>query len=526
VAAEHEFIPKIPVVGASTLVSRILGLVREIVNARLFGAGTALDLFLVAFTVPNLFRRLFGEGAMRDAFIPVFGRELADPQGDARRLFNVVMTSLAALLGAITLLGWIGCLVAFHSDALSDNGRLFCLLLAIMLPYLPLICLSALEGAALNAKGRFLIPALAPALLNICWIAGAWFYGERYGVNALAVSVVVAGMLQYAVQIPLLWRCRLQLRPVWDLAHTGLRRTVTLMIPVAVGSGVFQVNVMVDRLIAYVCVPAEGAVSVLHYGNRLMQLPLGVLGLALVTAVFPSFVRQAAKGNRSELVHTLNLALRMALFMVLPCMAMLIVLRVPIIQVLFEGDRFTADSTARTARVLLYYAAGLWAFCGLHVVTRVFYALEDTRTPVRVATAMVGVNLILNLLLVWPMQEAGLALASTITAAANVGVLLVLLRRRLGSLGLRAVSVSALKCVLAAGLSGLAGYKVYYFAFTLPELADLLHSRLALGVFSLAGALGAAAVTFLVAAWVLQSAELRDIVRALLPRRARRQAGQ
>lgn len=519
-AAERDVISRTVIVGSSTLVSRVLGLVREVVNAHLFGASRAFDLFLVAFTVPNLFRRIFGEGAMRDAFMPVFGRETADMAGDPRRLLNVVMTSLAVLLGGITFLGWIGCWGAFRYGGLSDNGRLFCLLLAMMLPYLPLICLSALEGAALNMKGRFFVPAIAPALLNMCWIAGAWLYGERYGVKALAVSVLVAGALQYAVQMPVLWRCRLQLRPAWDLAHKGLRRTVRLMLPVAIGSGVFQVNVLVDRLIAYFCVPDAGAVSVLHYGNRLMQLPLAVLGLALTTAVYPTLVHQAARGDRVGLVRTVNLALRTALFLVLPCMAALLVLRAPIIQLLFESRKFQVESMARTSRVLFYYVLGLWLFCSLHAVTRAFYALEDTRTPMRVGLVMVGANLVLNLILVWPLQEAGLALASSLTAAMNVGALLFFLRRRLGPIGLGAVFLSMLKCGAAAALGGVAGAVAYRYLADLPQLVQGLRSAVLVNGVSLGVGLGVTAAVFLATARLLRCVELREFVDALMRRRA------
>ena len=225
-SSERQIIPRTVIVGSGTMVSRLLGLVREMVTAPLLGAGAGLDLFLIAFKIPNLFRRIFGEGAMRDAFLPVFGKELADPNGDARRLFNIVMTALATLLGAITLLGWIGCWVAYRHPRISEHGALFCLLLAIMLPYLPLICLTALQSSVLNQKGRFLIPSLVPTLLNVCWIAGVLLYGKKYGTTALAFSVLVAGVLQFVVQIPLLWRLRLHVFPAWDLAHKGLRRTL------------------------------------------------------------------------------------------------------------------------------------------------------------------------------------------------------------------------------------------------------------------------------------------------------------
>ena len=520
-STERDILPRTLTVSVCTFASRVLGLVRDLVTAHLFALSGSLDLFLIAFTVPNLFRRLFGEGALSAAFIPVFSRELHNPEGDARRLLNVAMTALAALLSVLTFLGWLGCGAALLFGSLSARGETFCVLLAIMLPYLPLICLSALAGAALNAKGHFLVPALAPALLNVCWIAAVWFFGKSYGVNALSVGVLFSGLLQYVAQMPLLWRHGLQLRPVWDLANRGLRRTAKLMAPVALGIGVIQVNVMMDRLIAKFCVPGDGAVSALHFGNRLVQFPLGVLGLALATAVFPSYARQAAAGNREQLARTVNLAVRTTMFLSFPCMAALLAFRVPIVQVLFEHGAFTSDSTARTARVLLYYATGLWAFCGVHVVARAFYALEDMRTPVRIAMWMVGLNLVLNLALVWPMQESGLALASSLTAAGNLGLLSFGLRKRIGPVGERVVAVSVLKCAIASGLAGLAGFYTHRAVGRLVGAGDQVNRLPVSGLVALACAFAVTATAFLVLAWVLRVPELREFTGRVFHRNSR-----
>ncbi len=531
VATAREIIPRTFVVGASTLISRILGLVREIVTASLFGTSGALSLFLVAFTIPNLFRRLFGEGAMHAAFVPALNREMVSPDGDERRFFNTVMTALAALLGGITLLGWVGCWIAFRFGALSANGRTFCTLLAIMLPYLPLVCLSALQGSALNVKDRFLVPALTPALLNVCWIVAALGYGGKHGVYALAVGVLAAGVLQFGIQWPALWRAGLPQKIVWAPKHPGLRRLVRLMVPVAVGIGVIQMNVMVDRLIAYFCVREAGAVSVLHYGNRLMQFPLGVLGLALATAVFPSMARQAAQKDFTRLGRTVGVSLRMALFLALPCMAVLAVLGEPIVRLLFERGEFTADySTPHTVQVLFWYALGLWAFCGVHVLTRAFYAMEDMTTPLRVAMAMVGANVALNLVLVWPMKESGLALASTLSSAGNVAILMFLLRRRLGGLDIKRVTASAAKSLVAAVLAGGAGYSVQT-ALTSERASRTIASVIRPITCGHGVATGAAAVTlatslavtglvFLAVAWLLRDETARDLA-GILPGRSK-----
>ncbi len=501
---ERAMFPRMLIVAGGTLASRLLGLVRWIVTARLFGTGAALDMFLLAFTIPNLFRRLFGEGAVGPAFIPEFSRVLLAREANGRNLFRAVLTALAVLLGGITFVGWLACAVVLLVGRPSPEWRLFCVLLSIMLPYLPLMCLGALQGAALNVKGHFLVPALAPALLNLCWIAAVLLYGGTSGVMALAGAVLVAGALQYVCQIPLLWRHRLSVRPLWDLAHPGLRRIAKLLLPVVLAGAVFQINVVIDRLIALFCVPGDGAISALGYGTRLMQFPLGVLGLALATAAFPLYSQQAARGDREGLARSVNLGLRAVLLMALPCMAVMAAFNVPVVRVLFERGEFDAVSTARTARVLQYYALGLWAFCGVHVLARAFYALQDTRTPVRIAMMMVGANLVLNLVLVWPLQEAGLALASSLSSTGNVVLLFLLLRRRLDSLGLASIGRCAAKSAVAAFVGGAAGLFVWGVARTDGGLAS--------AVLALAAGLGTTGALFLICAWAMRSRTLAELV--------------
>jgi len=307
----------------------------------------------------------------------------------------------------------------------------------------------------------------------------------------------------------------LGLKLIWDVAHEGLRRTLNLMLPVAVGIGVIQVNVMLDRLIAYFCVPGEGAVCVLNYGNRLMQFPLGVLGLALATAVFPSLVRQAHGENSRQMVGTVNMAVRTAMFMALPCMGVLIALRTPIVQVLLERGRFTGDATAHTARVLLYYGVGLWAFFGIHILTRAFYALEEPHAPVRVAMWMVGANLVLNLTLVWPMQEAGLALASSLSAAGNMVCLLWILRKRLGRLGIRSMMTSGIRILAASCVGGIAAGWVYPFATEHRIVNEVVSCQKTVVGVALFLAMAAAGAAFAACAWLFRVRELGDFVRAL-----------
>ena len=515
--------------GGGTLISRVSGLARDMVAAGVFGTRGIMDVFTVAFMVPNLFRAFFGEGALNVSFIPSFTRELKDPAGDPRRLLNVVLTALAALLGAITLLGWLVCAALLAWGGLNENGRLFCWLLMIMLPYLPLICLTAVQVAALNVQGKFFIPSVTPALMNLCMIGAAWFAAWRFGaerrdlgVVALAVGVMVSGVLQFAAQAWMLWRSRMEIKWVWDLAHPKLRQIGTLMLPVVLGLGVVQLNLVADRLIAQFLIPGEGANSALWYGSHLMQFPLGVLGIALATAAYPAFARLAVDRDDLGLTRAVNFSLRTALMISLPCMALMITLAEPIVRIVFERGQFTAESTSRTAAVLAWSAVGLTALCCVQVLARAFNAREDTTTPARLAMYMVGLKIVLNLVFVWPMKEAGLALASSLTNIANALTLAWLLRDELKGIGGEGVGACFVKCLIASGAAGAAGW---FAAMGL----GVLHAPAAHGLHALAVQCGGLAVAFIAAgavfaaaAWAMGMDELRGITAAVTARLRRK----
>jgi putative peptidoglycan lipid II flippase len=376
-----------------------------------------------------------------------------------------------------------------------------------------------LQGAALNVKGHFLRPAFAPTIMNLCWIGAIILLkcgrvtDLNLGVTALAVGVLISGALQFAYQAVMLRRCALHFRVVWDLAHPGLRQIVQLTLPVTVGVGVIQINTFVDTLFAQFCVKDAGAVSALWYGNNLMQFPLGVLGTALATAVLPALAHHAAVGDRKAFVGAVGLSLRTAFFVSLPCVAATVALSAPIVRVLYQGGRFTADSTARTAAVFLCFTVGLWAFCGVQVLARAFYAQEDTRTPRRIAVMMVGANFVLNAILVWPMREEGLALSSSLCGIGNLTLLWMHLRRKTGPIGGRAVAVSAVKSVLAAAVAGLAGYGAFYEA--LCWIGRGTASGRGAQIVALSCGLAAVCAAFLLAAWALRATELREFIEAV-----------
>jgi len=430
-AAEKGWLGSASVVGACTLGSRALGLVRDVLMAAYFGTGAAMDAFVLAFMAPNLFRRLFGEGAVTSAFVPIFTQAtLREGHRGAERYFRACFTGLGALLWGVAVVGGVACALAPRWLQLDETWGLFFPLLSAMFPFMPLVCLTALVSAALNVKQRFFAAASSPALMNVFWIAALVFGARRWGVWAVAVAVVLSAGAQLGW---LLWDLRRAgVRPglSWDWRQSNVSRTVKMVGPMVVGLAVTQVNVLVDGLIAQVCVAGDGANSALYYANRLMQFPLGVIGVALGTALFPMLSAKAAKGDLAGMGVAVGQGMRVTLFVTLPVTAVTLALARPIVDVVLRRGSFDAESAARTAWALALYTVGLAAYCANQVLTRVFHARQDAKTPVKVGLWMTGLNLALNLALVWPLREAGLALSTAVCGFINTGVLAWLLKKR------------------------------------------------------------------------------------------------
>ncbi|MEJ2384170.1 MAG: murein biosynthesis integral membrane protein MurJ [Xanthomonadales bacterium] len=430
-------------VGVATITSRILGFVRDMVFARYFGASAATDAFFLAFKIPNFMRRLFAEGSFSLAFVPVLSEVRAT--GDRRALRDLidhVSGTLLAILLVITAIGVLAApavLAIFAPGWLIDGRPEFALasdMLRVTFPYILLISLTALSGGILNTFDRFLVPALTPALLNISLIAAAVLVSARLEVpvKALAWGVLVAGFAQLLVQVPALMRLGVLPRPRWGWRHPGVRKVLRLMIPTLIGSSVAQVNLLLDLVIATFLV--SGSVSWLYYSDRLMEFPLGVFGVALSTVILPNLSRKFASRNPEAFSHTLDWALRLAMIITLPAALGLAVLAAPILITLFQYGSFQANDVEMSALSLAAYAAGLPAFIAVKVLAPGFYARQDTKTPVKIAiTAMVS-NMLLNLVFVGSLlaigfrgPHTGLALASSVAAYVNAGLLYRTLRR-------------------------------------------------------------------------------------------------
>lgn len=507
------------VVGIWTALSRILGFVRDMVTALFLGAGFGADAFFVAFRIPNLLRRLFAEGALSAAFIPTFVETL-QKQGrpEAARLARIALTFTALVLVVVTLAGvvfspWVVRLIA---PGFADDPAKFQLtvdLNRIMFPYIFFISLVALASGVLNSMGHFAAPAAAPLLLNISMILGVVVFTVYFKVEAttcLAWGVVVAGVLQLALQIPFMSRSGVKIRPDFHFKHPALKRIGILFVPAALSGAVYQINVLVGTILASM-LPA-GGVSWLYYADRLVELPLGVFGIALGTAVLPSMSRQASNGDTTGLCKSVSYALRFTAFFTIPASVALILLREPIIAVLFQRGLFSATDTRETAVALLYYTVGLWAFSGLKVVVQAFFSLKDTRTPLWIAIAAVIVNLVAGLLLMGPMKQGGLALATSLAAAFNVIVLFVILVKRLGCFASAEFASSIARISGASIVMGL--FLVYGSSLGNWTLALTSHNGLVL-----AGCVVGGLAVFGISAWLLRCKELRTLVWLLRSRR-------
>jgi putative peptidoglycan lipid II flippase len=453
---ERQVVGALGSIGAATLASRVLGFVRDMVVALAFGAGPVTDAFFVAFRVPNILRRLLAEGALSTAVIPVFTEYASTRTRDEfRRLLRAILgTGLLALV-ATTLLGiaaapWIVRAIAPGFSAEPGQERLAVLLTRVMFPYLILVGLSALAMGTLNAQHRFFAAALGPAVLNVGMIAGVLLLAGHTDppILALALGVLAGGVGQLLVQVPDLRATGLLVGPSAELRHPALTRVARLLVPAVFGLAAVQVMVFVNTLLASL-LPA-GAISFLYYADRVMEFPLGVFGIALASAALPAMSRQAAGGDTRALAGTLNFALRLAVYICVPATVGLLVLRTPIIRILFERGRFTALDTAATADALTGYAVGLVGFATARIAAQAFYAVRQPGIAVRVGVLAIGVNIVAAVGLMGVVGHPGLAYASSVGAYVNVLALVWLARRRFGPLGGRALVTSILRALAAS----------------------------------------------------------------------------
>lgn len=419
------------VVSLMTFISRILGLAREVVFAAIFGDGAAADAFFVAFKIPNFLRRLFAEGAFSQAFVPVLSEYRKKRTfEEVKKLVDHVAGRLSLILVIVAFVGVVAApllagLFAFGYRDSPDKFALLVDMLRITFPYILLISLTGFAGAILNSYGRFAVPAMTPIFLNLTLISCALYLSPlmEEPVLALAWGVMIAGIIQLMFQLPFLHHLKLLPNPSLKPKHEGVDKIIALMIPIMFSVSVGQINLLLDTVLA-TALEGDGAVSWLYYSDRLMELPLGIFAIAIATVILPTLSRIHAAENSEQFAETLDWSLRTILLVGLPATLALITLAEPLIVTIYQRGEFGVDSVAPTANALKAYALGLLGFMSIKVLATAYFSRQDTRTPVRYAVIAMVTNMVFNLLLIIPLAHIGLALATSLSAFVNGGLLL------------------------------------------------------------------------------------------------------
>lgn len=444
------------ILGSATMLSRIMGMVRDMVVSRLFGAGLATDAFFAAFQIPNMLRRFFAEGALTSAFVPTFSSTLTQSgEEKARELANTCFTLLTIVMAGVTLLGIIFSPVIvglMFPGFKAEPGKLelTVLLNRLMFPYIFFISLVALCMGILNTLRHFFTPAISTVFLNISMILAAICLRGFFEVpvTALAVGVLIGGCIQLIMQLPVLWNKGFPLKPNFNFNSPEVRRIALLMLPSVFGVGVYYLNIAVSAVLASML--PQGSVSYLYYAQRLFEFPQGIFTVSVAQAVLPSMSRQAAEGDMAGMKETLSFGVRLTLFITVPAMAGLMVCSTPIFSLIFMGGAFDYATAVNSALALMYYSVGLSFVALTRVLAPVFYALKDTKTPVYTALIAFIINFCVSLALMEPLKHGGLALATTISAFCNMLMLLWLLRRKIGPFGGKSILRTTLKSTAAS----------------------------------------------------------------------------
>ncbi|MBI2091942.1 MAG: murein biosynthesis integral membrane protein MurJ [Deltaproteobacteria bacterium] len=472
--------------GFFTLISRILGLLRDSVVAYFFGTKAVADAFYVAFRIPNLLRRLLAEGSLTMAFVPVFTEYLKQSREEGKRVADIVFTYLSILLVLITICGvifapWIVRAVAYGFGGSPDKFALTVYLTRIMFPYIFLVSLMAFAMGVLNTLKIFGAPAASPILLNLGIIAGAAILSRFFAepTVGLALGVVIGGIFQLLLQIPWLKKEGMIPKFNFNWKHPALKRVGLIMLPSVYGGAVYQINVLVITLLASFL--PHGSVSYLWYADRVNEFPLGLFAVAVATATLPTLSEHAADNNAQAFKDTLNYGLRIAWTESIPAMVGIILLAEPIVRLLFQRGEFSSESTKGTVGALIYFAAGIPFITGVRNIVPAFYAMKDSRTPVITATAALVVNAVLSLILMKVMLHRGLALSMAIASAINFVLLAYVFRKRMGLIGGRKLFLSTIRTTVAcAGIIAIVSAAKYGLGF----FGEISQWTLALQLFS------------------------------------------
>ncbi|MDR1511532.1 MAG: murein biosynthesis integral membrane protein MurJ [Endomicrobium sp.] len=493
-------------VALGTMLSRILGYIRDMLVADLFGIGMFADAFYAAFRIPNFFRRMLGEGSFSAAFVPVFNEYLNSEKKTLTQDFlNTVFSALFSLLVVISILGifFAPFFTKVFAGGFSDSPlkmRLTIEIVRLMFPFIFFMCLASFLLAILNTLHSFFLPAVAPASLSfsevfyILLIAPAIAPDNQ--IKGLAVSVIVGGLLHFIVQYPKLKSLGWNLKFKLNLRHPGVKKIIFLMIPSIIGLSADQVNALVDSRCASSL--GQGPVSALYYSNRLMQMPLGVFGLAFATVSLYIMSNACSKNDMVTLKKSLDYSVKFTIFTLLPAATGLIVIGLPIIKLLFERGEFNSLGSVMTNNALFYYSLGLPAYALVKIFANAFYSLRDTKTPVKTAILTVILHIALCFILMYQMGVGGLALATSLSAYFNLLLLIVYLGRRIGKLNFKQILFSFLKTLLASVVTGIVSYNICKIS---GKLFVSVPISIVLGV-----------MTFILVSYILKSEELKIVL--------------
>lgn len=492
-------------IALATLISRLLGMVREMVYYSFMGVGWVNDAFVLAFTIPNLFRRLLGEGALTAAFIPIFKeKEKLHGEEEMWRASNAVISGLvvsASVIIAIVLLAVSG---ALYLHTWNEKTELMLRLLRVMFPYMLLVCLTAALMGMLNARGHFFIPALGAASLNVVMIASVLWLAPHFATDlpkderlqhqifALAIGVLCAGVAQAGFQLPTLYRDGFRFRWVAPWGDETVQRVLYKMIPGTIGIAAFQINVTMVQLLGFHF--GTGIVSSFNGAVRLMELPQGMFGISLATYLLPTLSALATDKNYGEFRKTLRHGIGTLVFLNLIASILLVLLATPIIRLLFQRGKFDAEATRDVSWALMCLAPGLVFFSTVNILARAFYALGDVKTPMQISIACLILNLIIAALLIVPLKQGGLGIANTATSLCNMSLLIFALRKKLGKLEMQPLRGTFVPLIIAGALAG----AIAWFGWQLWE-QHLGHGNLALRI----GAVFAPAIAAGLIYWIV-----------------------
>lgn len=509
------------VIGSATLLSRILGFVRDCIIAKLFGTTNPAQAFVIAFTIPNMLRDLAGEGAANAAFIPVLTEyKSRHTKEEFWELANILLNVMIVVLMIISMLGIVLAPVIIRVIApgfISQPEKLnqTIILTRIMFPYILLIGLAAYAAGVLNSLKHFSMPALGPCVMNIAMIVIPLVFCPRMrdSIMALAIAVLVGGILQLAIQIPALRKKGMRYKWRLDFKHPAVRQIGKLLIPRALSSSVYQLNIVVNRMCSSLTfIVGEGAPAALYYANRLFQFPLAIFGIALAQAALPTLSEQAQDSSLVKFKETISFSLRLIFFISLPAAVGLGILRVPITQVLFQHGAFDFYSTQITATAVLFYSFGLIFYAGNNVLNSSFYSLKDTVTPVKIAISALLFNIILNISLMGPMKVGGLALSTALSGALSFTLLMVFLIKKIGAINTKEIIRDFLKITLASLVMGIAILFLKNRFYDNFQASGIFIKVLGLFLF-----LSAGAIIYILTVFILKADEIK-IITALLRR--------